>query len=86
MICLIGGIRFSKCVLWMRRYSQSTLQSPEKTSPQEESREIRTSKTIGCSHSPASVMVQAGICVTKKMPFVFINGNVKMNAAIYQLE
>ena len=41
-------------------------------------------KTIGRSHFPASVMVWAGICATGKTPLVFIERNVKINAAIYQ--
>lgn len=35
-------------------------------------------------HFPASVMVWAGICATGKTPLVFIDRNVKINAAIYQ--
>lgn len=41
-------------------------------------------KTIGCSHFPASVMVWAGICATGKTPLVFIERNIKINAASYQ--
>lgn len=41
-------------------------------------------KKFGRSHFPASVMVWAGICATGKTPLIFINRNVKINAAIYQ--
>ena len=41
-------------------------------------------KTIGRSHFPASVMVWAGICSTGKTPLIFIERNVKINAASYQ--
>lgn len=41
-------------------------------------------KTIGRSHFPASVMVWAGISATGKTPLVFIERNVKINAASYQ--
>ena len=41
-------------------------------------------KIIGRCHFPASVMVWAGICATGKTPLVFIERNVKINAASYQ--
>lgn len=45
---------------------------------------IPGAKIIGCSHFPASVMVWAGICASGKTPLVFIDRNVKINAACYQ--
>ncbi|KAJ1360596.1 hypothetical protein KIN20_019614 [Parelaphostrongylus tenuis] len=38
---------------------------------------------MGQSHFPVSAIIWACICVTGKIPLVFINGNVKMNAANY---
>jgi len=36
------------------------------------------------SHFPKSVMVWAGITATSKTPLVFVDRNVKINAAVYQ--
>ncbi|VDP05368.1 unnamed protein product [Heligmosomoides polygyrus] len=41
-------------------------------------------RTISRRHFPASVMVWAGICATGKTPLVFMEQNVKINAASYQ--
>jgi len=41
-------------------------------------------KFVTRRHFPASVMVWAGICATGKTPIVFIDRNVKINAAYYQ--
>ncbi|XP_054708397.1 uncharacterized protein LOC129218207 [Uloborus diversus] len=47
-------------------------------------KKIAAAKIIGHSHFPASVMVWAAICATGKKPLVFIDRNVKINAASYQ--
>ena len=41
-------------------------------------------KIIARSHFPSSVMVWGGICASGKTPLVFIDRNVKINAASYQ--
>ena len=41
-------------------------------------------KTIGRSHFSSSVMMWGWICVTGKTPLIFIDRNVKINAASYQ--
>lgn len=87
MLRLLGGARLSKVL-----FTDEKIFTIEPLHNRQNRRQLlkkgqqktTAAKTIGRSHFPASVMVWAGICATGKTPLVFIERNVKINAASYQ--
>lgn len=87
MLRLIGGVRLAKVV-----FTDEKLFTVEPQHNHQNDRQLLTpgqqktpdAKTAAHSHFPTSVMVWGGICATGKTPLVFIERNVKINAAYYQ--
>jgi len=87
MLCLLAGTRMSQVLFTNEKiFTVEPLHNRQNHCQLLKKGQQKTAaaKTIGCSHFSSSVMVWGGICTTGKTPLIFIDRNVKINAASYQ--